>query len=163
MKKLVKLFSFLTVLIGISPLFSLHPLAESALDHSGKMRWETDRIGKGAAVREKLENQDYKETELEKMAPDLFKEQTRAAIQTKQIEMEKATKNLEQKLFVKPSESDTSLKEKEKALFSSNYTVQSIIKNKHEKSLMNNKMVTVLIGIVVAGCAGIYAMMRKML
>jgi len=166
MKKLVKLFSFLTVLMGILPLFSLHPLADSTLDHSGKLRWETDRIGKDAAEKEKLENQNYKETELEKMAPDLFKERTRAAIQTKQIEMEKATKNVEQKLFVNSSESDTSLKEREKALFSSDYTVRSTEKsnkNKLRESLMNNKMITVLFGIVVAGCAGIYGMMRKML
>lgn len=144
---------------------SLHPLAETTLDHSGKLRLETDRIGKDPAEREKSESKDGKETELEKVAPDLFNEQTRAAIQAKQAEMEKLTKKVKQKLFIKSSGSDTSLKEKEKALFSSDYSVRTAeASNKNNQaSFMSNKIVIALVGILAAGCAGIYVMSRKML
>ncbi|MEH7180132.1 type VII secretion protein EssA [Neobacillus vireti] len=165
MKKLVNPFSFFIVCLGMFSFVSLHPLAETTLDHSGKLRLETDRISKEAAEREKPESQDNKETVLEKVAPDLFKEQTRAAIQTKQTEMEKSIKKVKQKLFIKPSGSDTSLRDKEKALFASDYSFQSAEAShkNHKESFMSSKMVVVLIGMVAAGCAGIYVMSRKIL
>jgi type VII secretion protein EssA len=169
MKELVKPFSVLAVLIGVFTLCSSQPLAETTLDHSGKIRLQTERIGEDAAEREKLENQDYKETELEKKAPYLFKEQTRAAIKTKVLEMEQTTGEVEKGLFVTPSEPNTALKDAEKGLFASGYTVQHTAasdQNNNEKNqdgFMNSKTLTAFLGFVVVGCGGIYTMMRKML
>ncbi len=169
MKELVKPFSVLAVLLGVLTLFSSHSLAETTLDHSGKIRLQTERIGEDAAERAKLENQDYKETELEKKAPDLFKEQTRAAIKSKVLETEQITGDLEQGLFITPSEPNTALKDTEKVLFPSDYTVQYTAasdQNNNENTqggFMNSKTLAAFLGFVVVGCGGIYSMMRKML
>ncbi len=169
MKELVKHFSVLLVLAGALMLFSPHPLAETSLDHSGKIRLQTERIGQDAVEREKLESQDHKETELEKTAPDLFKEQTRAAIKTKQVENQKKTEELEQGLFVTPSELNTTLKDTEKILFSSDYTVQYTAvpsegsNENNQDGLISSKTWMAILGCIVVGCGGLFTMMRKML
>ncbi|MBT2734085.1 type VII secretion EssA family protein [Bacillus sp. ISL-7] len=70
MKELMKLCSVITVFTGFLFMFSLQTLAEETLDHSGKIRLQTDRIGQDALERENLETQDYQETELEKMGAE---------------------------------------------------------------------------------------------
>jgi type VII secretion protein EssA len=169
MKELVKLCSVITVFTGFLFMFSLQPLADETLDHSGKIRLQTDRIGQDAVERENLETQDYQETELEKLAPNLFKEQTQAALKTKQIEMEQSTSDLQQGLFVSPSKPDITLKHTEKVLFSSNYTVQyTAVPSENEPEdqqggILNTKTITTFLGMVVIGCGGIFTMMRKTL
>ena len=106
---------------------------------------------------------------MEKKAPDLFKEQTRATIKSKVLEMEQITGDLEQGLFITPSEPNTALKDTEKVLFSSDYTVQYTAasdQNNNENTqggFMNSKTLAAFLGFVVVGCGGIYSMMRKML
>lgn len=163
MKALVKTFSILVVFLGCMTITSIHSLADKSSDDNGKMQLKTDRIGQDSS----LENEFHKETELEKMAPDLFKKQTRAAIETKQLEAEKATRKLEQKLFVQPSETNTALRDTKQTLFSSNYTVQdaraSNQDTNEERGLMSKKIIPALIGFVAACCGGVFVMMRKML
>ncbi|ULT57353.1 type VII secretion protein EssA [Neobacillus drentensis] len=160
MKALVKVFSILVLLLGCFPVFSTHSFAA---DDTGKMLLKTDRIGQDSTIG----NENHKETELEKVAPELFKEQTRAAINTKQLESEKATENLEQKLFVQPSKPNTALKDTKNTLFSSNYTVQyaeaSAQDTKKDGGLISDRIIPALIGLVAACCGGIFVMMRKML
>lgn len=170
MKELVKACSFIVIfLLGIFSLFSLHPLAEENLNDSGNMQWKMERIGQDDVERENLASQDYKETELEKIAPDLFKEQTRAMLETKQIEIKETTKKLEQNLFVTPSKPNTTLNDTKRALFSSNYTVQNNAASNEntaengQESVVNKKIWIILSGFVLVSFAGIYAMMRKMM
>jgi len=169
MKELVKLFSVIAVFTGFLLMFSLQPLADDTLDHSGKIRLQTDRIGQDAVERENLATPDNQETELEKLAPDLFKEQTQDALKTKQIELEQSTLDLQQGLFVVPSKPDITLKNAEKVLFSSNYTVQQTpasTPNEAENQpvdFFNTKTITTFLGMIVLGCGGIYTMMRKTL
>lgn len=163
MKELVKTFSVIVVFLGFFTALSSHSLADTASDDKGEIQLRTDRIGQDPVIG----NEFHKETELEKTAPGLFKEQTRAAIQTKQLEAEKATKNLEQKLFVQPSESDTTLRDTKKTLFSSNYTVQNTQSSNQdiieEGGMMSKRIIPALIALVTACCGGIFVMMRKML
>ncbi|WHY67409.1 type VII secretion protein EssA [Neobacillus sp. SuZ13] len=169
MKELVKLFSVITVFIGFLFMFSFQPLADETLDHSGKIQLQTDRIGQDAIDREKLETQGDQVTELEKLAPGLFKEQTQDALKTKQLELEQSTLDLQQGLFVAPSKPDITLKNTEKVLFSSNYTVQQTpapTQNEPENQpgdFLNAKTITTFLGMVVLGCGGIFTMMRKTL
>jgi len=160
MMALVKIFSILVFFLGCFTVFSTHSFAA---DDMGKMLLKTDRIGQDSTTG----NENHKETELEKVAPDLFNEQTRAAINTKQLESEKATANLEQKLFVQPSEPSTSLKDTKNTLFSNNYTVQyaevSTQDTKEDGGLISNRIIPALIGLVAACCGGTFVMMRKML
>jgi len=169
MKELVKLFSVIAVFIGFLFMFSLQPMADEALDHSGKIRLQTDRIGQDAIERENLETRGDQETELEKLAPDLFKEQTLDALRMKQLELEQSTSDLQQALFVAPSKPDITLKNTEKVLFSSNYIVQQTpvpTQNEPENQpgdFLNTKTITTFLGMVVLGCGGIFTMMRKTL
>ncbi|MEH7107141.1 MULTISPECIES: type VII secretion protein EssA [Bacillaceae] len=163
MKELVKTFSTLIVFLGFCLFLSTSAWAESTTDDNGKMQLKTDRIGQDAANREKLDQQFNKETELEKMAPDLFEEQTRAVIQTKQSELNQQTKDMEQKLLVEPSSVNTTLNDTKNALFARNYTVQYTNMSNEEQNDGENKGLPVLIGFVLASCGGIYVMMRRML
>ena len=169
MKELVKLSSVICVFTGFLLMYSLQPSADDNLDHSGKIRLQTDRIGQDAAEREKLTTQDYQETELEKMAPDLFKEENQAALKTKQIEIKQSTSELEQGLFLGPSKPNSTLKSAEKVLFSNSYTVhkttaptQNMPENNPDGPF-GTKTLTAFLGIVIAGCGGIFTMIRKTL
>ncbi|WP_160724843.1 type VII secretion protein EssA [Bacillus sp. USDA818B3_A] len=163
MKALVKTFSMLIAFLGWFSIASVHTFAEEPSNNSGKMELKTDRIGQDSAI----ENEFHKETELEKMAPELFEEQTRASIETKQLEAEKAAKNLEKNLFVQPSEQNTALSDTKNSLFSSNYSVQyaqSAGRDANEEGgQISKRMVPALIGFVAVCCGGVYIMMRKML
>jgi type VII secretion protein EssA len=168
MKELVKLCSVIAVFLGFPFMCSLHPLADETLDHTGEIRLQTDRIGQDAVERENLETKDNQETELEKTAPGLFKEQTQALLKTKQKEIEQSTSDLEQELFASPSKPDITLKNTEKVLFSSNYTVQNtktLDQNEPDQQggFLNSKTITTFLGMVVLGCGGIFTMMRKTL
>jgi len=168
MKELVKRCSVLAVFTGFLFMCSLQPLADETLDHSGEIRLQTDRIGEDAVERDNLETQDDQETELEKLSPDLFKEQTQVLLQTKQKEIEQSTSDLEQGLFASPSKPDITLKNTEKVLFSSNYTVQNtkaLAQNEPDQQggFLNSKTITTFLGMVVLGCGGIFTMMRKTL
>ena len=90
------------LLLGISPIFSLLCLAEADLDKNGELRVKIERIGEEKADPEKLESQDVEKTELEKIAPGLFKEQTWAAIESRQKGLDETTKQFEDSLFVSP-------------------------------------------------------------
>ncbi|WP_026565216.1 type VII secretion protein EssA [Bacillus sp. UNC41MFS5] len=169
MKELVKLFSVIAAFTGFLLMFSLQSMADETLDYSGKIRLQTDRIGQDAGERENLATSDDQETELEKLAPDLFKEQAQDALKTKQIELEQSTLDLQQGLFVVPSKPDITLKNAEKVLFSSNYTVQQTpapIQNEAENQTidyLNTKTLTTFLGMIVLGCGGIFTLMRKTL
>ncbi|MED3653953.1 type VII secretion protein EssA [Heyndrickxia sporothermodurans] len=171
MKQLVKHFSILAIFfVGGFSLSTLPSFADSDhLDHSGKIRLKTDRIGQDDAQRQKLESQDDKETELEKIAPDLFKKQTRDAIKTKQKEMEETMEQIEKNLFDVPIKEVTNTNDIKKVLFSNEYSVQyatnSNQKNNQQEETegVSKKIVVTLFGFVLMICGGVFVMMRKML
>lgn len=142
-------------------------LADNDLDHSGKMNLKMDRIGENQE--KKMKPQDSKETELEKIAPDLFKQQNRDAIVSKQREEEKTIETLEQMLFASPSQSSLTAKDMEKGLFTEDYKAQytdvanaSSSQDNKEKSI-NNSLLVPLLTLVLFIFVSIYLVMRKML
>ncbi|WP_218971569.1 type VII secretion protein EssA [Neobacillus soli] len=166
--ELVKRTSLIAVfLLGVGSFFTLHSSAEGHLDHSGEIRIEIERIGQDDREREKLASQDQKETELEKIMPDLFKEQTRAAIVMKQNEMTETMDKLQQTLFETPIEADTTTEIKT-ALFTNDNMVKYAAVAKQNKQQtdeegISKKTVAALFGSVLVICAGLLAMMRQML
>ena len=112
-----------TLLLGISPIFSLLAFAETNLDKNGELRVKIERIGEEKADPEELESQDVEETELEKIAPGLFKEQTRA-IQSRQKRLDETAEQFEDSLFVSPVEQNKMIKDTEKSLFSNEYVIE---------------------------------------
>ncbi|MCM3603323.1 type VII secretion protein EssA [Robertmurraya korlensis] len=165
MKEFRKVCSILVFFaVGMWAIGSTSAYAEGSLDHSGEMRLKTDRIGQDTAEREKQDTQSQKETELEKQAPGLFKEQTRAVIQEKQKELNHTVKSLEQNLFVQPRDSNETIEISKQTLFSNDYKVQNS-PSIHQVGQGNSssKIATGLVGFVLACCGGVYIMMRKML
>ena len=104
------------LLLGISPIFSLFAIAEADPDNSGELRVKIERIGEEKVDPEKLESQDVEETELEKIAPGLFKEQTRAAIESRQKGLDETAKQFEDSLFVSPVKQNTMIEDTEKCI-----------------------------------------------
>lgn len=170
MKESVKRYSlYFAFLFVIFTLSSIHALAASSLDHSGKMRIKIERISQDDAERKKLESQDQKETELEKVAPDLFKKQTMKTIQKKQAEQKEKEQKMKHILFTVKSKPNDTLKNMQKELFSSRYSAQyndtALTEDDKESGsgLVSKKTFSVLFGFVFVICGGIYFMMTKMM
>lgn len=170
MKVLVKRSSVIAVtLMGLLNFFPSLTIAEESSEETGKMEVKLERIGQNNSERENSGSNDNKETELDKIAPSLFEEQTRAAIQVKQKELENTTELLEDVLFVTDSQDNTALKETEATLFTGDYDVEMTVamnQNNHnensEEEGISANIVAGLSGLVLVGCAGLFLMMRKM-
>jgi type VII secretion protein EssA len=156
------------LLLGISPIFSLFVFAQTNLDNSGELRLKIERIGEGKVAPEKLEFQDVEETELERIAPGLFKEQTRAAIESRQKGLDETAKQFEDSLFVSPVEQNKMIKDTEKSLFSNEYVVEYYAipsGNKPQSddgNVISKEVLAAIFGMVFIICAGIYLLMNKM-
>ena len=164
MKGLQKHASIFVLVIGLLVIVPLQALAEDKSNSSGKMRLKVDRIGEN----EHVERQTDKMTELEKMAPDLFTEETQTAIEQKKKEMNTEMTELEQSLFVITPEIDTTTEDIKSTLFTSDYTVPKMTVGNGEEAengsggSMGNTLLVSLVGMVVLLCGGIFAAMRKM-
>ena len=156
------------LLLGISPIFSLSAMAEADRDNSGELRVKIERIGQDEVDPEKLESQDVEKTELEKIAPGLFKEQTRAAIESRQKGLDETAKQFEDSLFVSPIKQNSTIEDTENALFSNEYEVEFYaIPNqnnpqKDEENSISKEVLVAIFGIVFISCGGIYLMVKKM-
>lgn len=130
---------------------------------SGKLRLQTERIRQN----ENQESQSGIETEQEKRAPYLFKEETRHTIEAKQRELNSEREKLEQLLFVKTETNDVTMKVTKEILFASDYTVPKTKKMSDKEydneEIVNNTLFYTLLGIIILICGGIFALMRKML
>lgn len=164
MKRLWKHASIFVLVIGLLVAVSQQASAEDTSNRSGKLRLKVDRIGESKHV----EKQTDKMTELEKMAPDLFTEETQTAIEEKKKEMHTEMTELEQSLFVITPEIDTTMEDMKSTLFASDYTVPKMtVANGDEPEngsggIMGNTLFASLVGMVVLLCGGIFAAMRKM-
>lgn len=138
--------------------------AEETLKHDGKLRFKQERIGENDTVTGQ-ETSANLVTELEKVAPDLFKEQTKEKIETKQREFNETYERLEEKLFTKPHEENVVLKETESALFANDYTTPKVASEEQVQNsnggLASTPILASLIGVALAICGGIYVFMRK--
>lgn len=161
MKVLLRRVSLLTVCFICFLIFSISSNieAEDSSENSGKMQLKIDRIGKD-------EEQEYKniETELEKKFPNLFKEETRALIKSKQTEEEELAEELEQSLFTMEGEADNTLKDTKESLFNTDYTApKASANNVHEEegNAISKALYLGLTGLATVLCGGIYIMIRK--
>jgi type VII secretion protein EssA len=156
MKSVVNVFSASAVLLlGLLCLLPLDCLADSNSGHSGKM----ESITQDEAERQNQIFKDNPGTQLEKMAPDLFKDQTVAAIKAKQAEEKKTA----EKLFTAPHQPDSEFRDMEKMLFSKDYKVSnSAVSYKTNNGGVKNLLVLTASGVLIAAaCAGIYIVLKK--
>lgn len=134
--------------------------AEETLQHTGKLRFKQERIGENDALSGQEASANM-ETELEKIAPDLFHESTKEMIETKQMERHEEQIELEKHLFLQPHEENVLLKETEATLFANNYVAPKIASEEQlegsDTGLANTPILASLIGVTLAICGGIYA------
>lgn len=158
MKRLLKHASLLSLFICLFFTFPLQVFGEGTTNSDGKMRFKMERIGGKEGV------QSHKETELEKIAPDLFKEETKETIEKKQSEIKNEVEHLEEILFTTTKVTDSSMQETKKILFSNDYeTPKSIAAEDdgNKEGTTSNVILYSAIGVVVLLCGGIFTYMQK--
>lgn len=145
---------------------SVSAKAEETLKHSGKLQFKQERIGRDDQS-SLGEVSAQMETELEKVAPDLFKEETALSIKEKQTKTIESQNNLENMLFIQQGIENTVLEDTETSLFATDYTApqnraqEDSIQASDSEGKMGTMILSSLIGVALAICGGIYAFMRK--
>lgn len=172
MKRLIRISILVAAAIGIQPLLSAQSLADEHLDHSGKLDLQVDRISQDDDDIKTQESQSESETELEKIAPGLFKKQTRAAVQKKQKELDRTVNRLKEEIFADSvaSETKTNIYDAKKTLFSQHFftqhsspAIQSIANHAEKKEGVNQIAIGFLSGFAVMLVGGILALIRKIM
>lgn len=167
MKRLIRISILVAAAIGVQPLLSAHSLADEHLDHNGKLDLQVDRISDDIKTEE---SQSESETELEKIAPGLFKKQTRAAVQKKQKELDHTVNRLKEEIFADSvaSETKTNIYDAKKTLFSQHFftqhsspAIQSIANHAEKKEGVNQIAIGFLGGFAVMLAGGIFVLIRK--
>ncbi|MBP1968671.1 type VII secretion protein EssA [Virgibacillus natechei] len=163
MKVLLKRISLLSVCLLGMPMFMipLLTIAEDNAENSGEMELKIDRIG--GEGRQSYQNT---ETEMEKRFPHLFKEETNAAIESKQTEVEDSVEELEQSLFTMDEDAgDTIVQDTKSALFNDDYTAPQTASNENQEeegnSSLGNALYIGFAGLASVLCVGVYAMIQR--
>ncbi|WP_187119067.1 type VII secretion protein EssA [Bacillus marasmi] len=164
MKLFVKVFSTIAFLLfGLLSILPHNSFAESNFDISGKMEKPSELTKQDEATKQKQELQDNQESELEKGASDLFKQQTEANTKAIQAEDKEDVKTVKENLFPMPNNSDSEFKEIEKVLFSDDYTFQQPSHESYNSSFNIKKILlySAFAGVMMVGCVGVYIMLKK--
>ncbi len=163
-RKRIKLSLFAMTMIASLFIASFPADAEETLQQKGKLRFKHERISE----RDFLTGQEASanmETELEKIAPDLFHESTKETIEMKQTEKIEEQAELERNLFLQPHEENVVLKETEAALFASDYAAPKMALGEQDVSSGSDSASTSILaslaGVALAICGGIYAFLRR--
>lgn len=160
-KRLAK--SIVLLCISLLALVSLPVSAVAEEDKRGNMQIKTDRI-----MKSQDENTDLRETELEKVFPTLFTEETKETIVEKDFENERAIEELEQSVFFIDSAANSTVEDVKDGLFSEEYTVALSSGNHVQEetssgSGLSNTLLVVFSGIGILLFGGLYVAMRSLL
>ncbi|WP_053218437.1 type VII secretion protein EssA [Virgibacillus senegalensis] len=134
-------------------------------DSDGSLKMKVDRI-----KQEKKENQSNKETELDKVFPDLFAEETFTTIKQVEDKNNQSMEALEEELFTMKEEPVAELHATRESLFKENYSLTAsttTVEEEQETEDRNNGLgSTVLMALTGAALfltGGLYIMMQKTL
>lgn len=141
--------------------FPIGASAETAPPVPGGLELKIDRIIKGED--KKTIN---KETELEKVFPNLFAEETKEKINVMEEEKAKTLEELEESLFRMRSDKNLTLQNIKQSLFTENYTAVATSTSNMVEDEENNKVFgdILLIFFAFIGCllaGGLYILMKK--
>ncbi|MBO1002408.1 type VII secretion protein EssA [Pseudogracilibacillus auburnensis] len=126
----------------------------------GKMQIKTDRI-----LQNKDENETV-ETELDKVFPGLFKDETKEKIETHQLDMESTTNNVREIIFEEPLQASVTLEELKANVFQDSYeppkayTLEEMdeASNSTVSSIVFYGSITMVVGVIFGG---VYMLLRK--
>ncbi|MFD1850870.1 type VII secretion protein EssA [Oceanobacillus bengalensis] len=161
MKGKLKQFS-ISVLFIFLLVFSPYQIsAETAPTTPGSLELKIDRIIQGEDERTIIQ-----ETELEKVFPTLFEEETNEKIDVVEKEKERTLDALEESLFRMESVKNVTLQNIKQSLFSDNYivTASSTSSEVNDKESNNGIGNVLLLSLTIVGCflaGGLYLLMRK--
>lgn len=157
--KQAKYFFLYCLSIGVLVFLPMSVVAGE--DTRGKLHIKTDRITKG-----QTENTNLRETELERIFPTLFREETKEEIAEIELEKERKMKELEQSIFFIDKETTTTALDVKDSLFSEEYTAvaasgDQIMEESSSSSVLSNTLMVVFTGIGILLFVGLYAAMRS--
>ncbi|SDM26214.1 type VII secretion protein EssA [Sediminibacillus halophilus] len=134
-------------------------------ESDGSLKMKVDRI-----KQEKKENQSNKETELDKVFPELFEEETFTAIKQVEEESNQSMEALEEELFTMEEEPVTTLHATRDVLFEETYSVTASTtadadekQADEESSGVGNTVLMALTGAGLLLSGGLYIMMQRTL
>jgi type VII secretion protein EssA len=153
--------SFLMFLLLLSATVPNGAVADSYLDHSGKMDFKTDRIQQTEEER-KRKQEEEKNTQKETI--DLFKPRIEKQMKEIQAKQQAEMNELESILFTDKYDNAVVQKEQD-MLFASTYKAKSTVaENGSAKEDTNTNMFTgIIAGFVVLLCSSIYFGIKKFL
>lgn len=130
-------------------------------DNKGSLKFKVDRI-KG-----QTEQTDLRQTELERLFPTLFTDETKETIEEVKQENEKELNELKETIFFTNVETNQTVEKVKSALFTEEYTVVAS-HNNHEEGEdsgtgMSSTMLAVFSGLGLLLFGGLYFAMRAML
>lgn len=164
MKVQKRLANFIVLLcISLLVLVCLPVSAMANEEKRGNMQIKTDRIIKG-------QNQDtnLRETELERVFPELFTDETKEKIVNKENKNERTLDELEQSIFSNDRVANSTVEDVKDVLFTEEYTTVASSRNhvQEESSSGNGLSNTLMVVFSGAGLllfGGLYVAMRSML
>ncbi|MEC5425194.1 type VII secretion protein EssA [Virgibacillus sp. C22-A2] len=129
---------------------------------SGSLQLKIDRIIKGESERTQMN-----QTELEKVFPTLFTEETQVWFTEVKKEQEESLEELERSLFTKEIDSNTTALDIKEALFASDYTSSASsftnqVSQEDSGSGFGEKVLVTLTALALLLCGGLYFMMQKL-
>ncbi|QKY69805.1 type VII secretion protein EssA [Lentibacillus sp. CBA3610] len=153
------------IVLGSCCLLLLMPFsvsAEDTPDEKGEMDWKVDRIKQDNSTNENSGG----ETELEQEFPELFKEETRATIESVQKEKKESLEETEKALFTINPEKNTTIADTKESLFTSDYVVPETSTDQQQEdeggsSWFNNALMAGLTGLACVIGAAVYTMIQR--
>lgn len=159
-KKLAKSLLLLIIALLVLGFWSVPAAADE--EERGGLRINTDRIIKG-----QQEPTELRETELERVFPQLFTDETKEVIKEKELENKSELEQLEESIFFHELEGNTAVQDVKDALFAPEYEVAQTGGNQIQEdpssgSGVSNTLLAVFTGLGAVLLFGLYAAMRNL-
>jgi type VII secretion protein EssA len=126
----------------------------------GKLNMDLDRISGSSQ-----EDQTNTITELEKVFPELFRDETRESIDRKQLEQEEWLEDLHRSIFEMESQTDATVALVQETLFTESYTAPTTESYAHEEPSegANNVLLFSIMGFIFMVGGAVFALMRHVM
>lgn len=159
-KKLVKLIIILITSLKVFGFMTIPVLADG--ENRGGLRINTERIIKGQS-----ENIELRETELERIFPTLFTDETKEMIEKTEQLNKNNLEELEKSIFSQDLDGNTMVEEVKNALFTEEYSVAVSGSNQDEEDassdgIVSTTILTVFSGLGLLLLVGLYTGMRSL-
>ncbi|MDE5415221.1 type VII secretion protein EssA [Alkalihalobacterium chitinilyticum] len=160
MKRFLKLVNGVFCILIVSlllPMFAVLAEGQPSTEERGKLNMNLDRI-----IGSK-EDQTKTKTELEKVFPELFRDETRELIDRKQLKQEEWLQDLHQSIFEMESQADATVALVQETLFTASYTTPTTENRVHEEPSegANNVLLFSFVGFILMVGGVVFTMMRQ--